>query len=422
MNADEDLAGRESARRGFGRIAAGTALGQVATFIALPFLSRFYSAEQFGILAVSLAVVAAVAPIVLLGFDHAMLVPKKNGDLGPLITCAAISVVLACCGVAIFVLVAPDAVAPPAALRGAMTWALPTLLLTTCAGMLFTQLAVRAGKYSGIGTRNSVQSIAISVAQLLFAPLSRGNGFNGLVVGATLGSTVGAALLLPRARPYFRRVSPRECFSAMRRYWRFPALFAPLNSLSLASQQAPIFFTALWFGAAESGQVGMAERLVAIPLALVGLATSSVFSGEYAFAVRQNVREKRKIYLRASVRLGIIGLAILAAIAGLAQYAIPFVLGDGWQNAAQIAQVMALVAATRLVCNPLRGVFRLLSKGLLLTLLDTSRVIAIALALAATWWYELDLIGSLTAIYAVMAGSDIVAWFAGFVVSHREDR
>lgn len=422
MRVPEEFPERESARRGFGRIAVGTALGQAVALIALPLLSRLYSSEQFGILAVSLAVVAALAPLALLGFDHAALVPKNDASLGPLIVCASVAIVATCCGVSTIILLAPQAIGLPTPMRSTMGWALPVLLLTTCAGMLFTQLAVRAGKYSGIGTRNSVQSIATSASQLMFTPLSRATGFSGLVVGATLGSAAGAMLLLPRARPYLRRVSPNECFSALRTYWRFPILFAPLNSVSLASQQAPIIFTALWFGAAESGQVGMAERVVAIPLALLGLATSSVFSGEYALAVRQNTREKRNIYLRASARLGIIALVVFIGIASLAEFAIPLVLGKEWHQAAQIAQVMALVTATRLVCSPLRGVFRLLSKAFLLTILDISRVLAIALAIAITWWCGLDLLDSLTVIYLVMAASDIAAWVAGLIVSYREDR
>ncbi|WP_243842028.1 oligosaccharide flippase family protein [Microbacterium hydrocarbonoxydans] len=412
---------RHSPRRGFAQILAGTAVGQVLTFFALPFLSRIYDSDQFGVLTFTLSIVAILTPVALLGFDQAVLQPRQDREVAP----------IAFAGIAVLVVVAvmlscvvawgptPSTIDPE--LRPFLALAVPGLLIVTGLATVLTQLAVRNGRYGSIGNRNTAQSIAITTAQLSFGGLARSAGFSGLVTGALIGTTLGAVLLAPYGRQYTRRVSLRECLNAVAEYWRFPLVFAPMTALTLLAQQTPLLFVIFYFGVAEGGQVGMAERLVAVPLALIGMAASSVFTGELSQALRNDTTHKARVYLKTSLWLTTPAILALLGLYILAPVAFPVFLGDGWHTAAVIAQTMAVVAATRMLANPVRSAFRVLGRARVLTLVESTRVLLLLAAIALTLAMGLGLVPSLLALYTALAVADVMSWVLGLVVSRQAD-
>lgn len=407
---DEQKPRRQGAGRGFSAIVLGTVVGQIVTFFALPVLSRFYAPDQFGVLTFALVVAGAIAPLALLGFDQAVIQPRSDRDVAPLIW-AALSTLL---GVAL-VLAAVIAWTPLVssfsdAVRPFLVWSLPLLLVVTGISLLFTQLAVRSGRYSSIGGRNSAQSLTITASQLAFIGTSKAASFNGLVGGAVIGTSVGAALLLPFAKRYQRRVRLTEVRSSVRRYWRFPLVFAPMTSLTLLAQQTPAMFALFAFDATVGGYVGMAERIVAVPLALIGLAAGSVFSGELSHALRTDSPAKERIFLRTSAWLSIPAIGVAVGLLLLAQPLLTLFLGDEWATAAGVAQAMAVVAATRMITNPTRAVFRVLGRARLLTVVEMIRVALLVLAMAISLTMSLSPLTSLTLLFSALAVADVVTW------------
>lgn len=412
---------RHSPRRGFTQILTGTAIGQVLTFFALPFLSRIYDSEQFGVLTFTLSIVAILLPVALLGFDQAVLQPRQDRGVAPLAftgigVLAVVAVLLSC-----VISWGPTPSTMDSGLRPFLALAVPGLLLVTGLATVLAQLAVRAGRYGSIGNRNTAQSIAITAAQLSFGSLARSTAFSGLVAGALVGTSLGAVLLASYGRQYARRVSLRECFNAVTEYWRFPLIFAPMTTLTLLAQQTPLLFVIFHFGVAEGGQVGMAERLVAVPLALIGLAASSVFTGELSQALRNDTRQKARIYLRTSLWLSAPAILALLGLCFLAPVAFSAFLGEGWRTAAVVAQTMAVVAATRMLANPVRSAFRVLGRARVLTVIESTRVLLLLAAIALTLVMELDLLPSLLALYAALAVADVMSWVLGLVVARQAD-
>ncbi|MFJ2502902.1 MULTISPECIES: lipopolysaccharide biosynthesis protein [unclassified Microbacterium] len=401
---------RQGAGRGFSTIVLGTVVGQIVTFFALPVLSRFYTPDQFGVLTFALVLAGAIAPFALLGFDQAVIQPPADRDVAPLVWTALSTLLGAALVLAGVIAWTPLVESFPGALRPFLTWSLPLLLFVTGVALLFSQLAVRSGRYSSIGGRNSAQSLTITATQLAFIGTSKTTSFNGLVGGAVIGTSAGALLLLPFAKRYQRRVRLHEVRSSVRRFWRFPVVFAPMTSITLLSQQAPALFALFAFGATAGGYVGMAERIVAVPLALIGLAAGSVFSGELSHALRSDSPHKERIFLRTSAWLCIPAIGVALGLLLLAQPLLPLFLGADWTAAAAVAQAMAVVSATRMVTNPTRAVFRILERARILSIVELVRVALLALAMVIAVAAGLSLLVSLTLLFSALALADVITW------------
>lgn len=417
--ARDDNLRRQGAGRGFSAIVLGTVVGQIVTFFALPVLSRFYTPDQFGVLTFALVLAGAIAPLALLGFDQAVIQPSDDRDVGPLLWAALSTLLGAALLLAALIAWTPLAASFPDSLRPFLIWSLPLLLVVTGVALLFSQLAVRSARYSSIGGRNSAQSLTITATQLALIGTSKASSFNGLVGGAVIGTSAGALLLLPFAKRYQRRVRLPEVMGSVRRYWRFPLVFAPMTSVTLLAQQAPALFAVFAFGATAGGYVGMAERIVAVPLALIGLAAGSVFSGELSHALRSNGPDKERIFLRTSAWLCVPALGVALGLVLLAHPVLPLFLGTGWAEAAAVAQAMAVVSATRMVTNPTRAVFRVLERARLLTTVEVIRVALLGIAMSASLLMSLSLITSLTLLFSALALADIVTWLTAWWTVHR---
>lgn len=396
-------------------ISGGTFAGQIITFVALPFLARLYSPEEFGVYSLALTVVALGLPVAVLRLDRAMLLPRLDSTTKSLLWAALI--------VAFAV----------SAATGAGTWILGTfhrdptvsvlvgvLMLTSAAIALLVPLASRAGDYGSIGVRTAVQSVASTAAQFAFG-IGRLTSV-GLIGGALAGSAVGVAVLSPYARRLGGRASAAKAFASLRAYWRFPVIFMPIACMTLFAQQLPLLFSAAFFGLGAAGVVGMAERIVAIPVTLLGLAVGTVFESELARSLRARSGGIVRRYLLTSLALAVVGLFIGAFLALMAPWGLTLLFGQNWTVAGEVAQVMSVVVMTRMVVSATRNLTQLLQRGAASIVLELARVVLAAGAASLALVSGMELIPSLWLIYSALALSDLVTWCWGFHVLRAHEK
>lgn len=387
-------------------ISGGTFAGQIVTLIALPILARMYSPADFGVYALALAAVALGVPFAVLRLDRALLLPEKDSTTRSLLSIgvAVSAVVAVVVGVGTWVFGAFDRDPLISVLTG-------VLLFGSALIALFVPLVSRAGGYGSLGLRTATQSVSGTASQLGLG--AAGLASSGLVGGAVVGSVVGLGLLGPYAWRLRGRVSPRAAWTDLRNYWRFPLVFMPIAFLTLLAQQVPLLFGAAVFGTDAAGGIGMAERVVAIPIALLGLAAGTVFEGEIARSLRRNRNDLLHRYLRTSALLAAVGLCAAAVLALAAPWALHLLFGEEWSQAGAIAQAMSVVVVTRLVVSATRNLLPLLQRSAGSLALEAARVLLVGGTAVLAGALGLDLVSALWLIYGALAVADVVLWIGG---------
>ena len=403
-------------------ILGGTAIGQIVTLFALPVLARIYDPDEYGLLAVAMSAAAIIAPLATMRVEGAVVLAESRGEVSALIQAALVS--LAASSTCLAAAIALSGLLPGGSIDGRTTlmWGLPLLVFVTGCMTLFSQLAVRDKVYSKIGTRNTAQSLAITAGQFGFAPLRGAPGFNGLIAGSVIGSAVGVLVLREYAAHYVRVVAWRASWAGLTRFWKFPAVFAPMASFTLLAQQGPVFVIAHRFSAAEVGQFAMADRVLAVPIALIGLAVGSVFEGEMADRLRRGTSDLSTVYLRTSVVLGAIGGLGGFVLWFLARPVSTWALGDEWSVAGEALAVMSIVLFSRMVVNPTRRFLQLLEKATLAFALEVLRVALFGCAVFIAATCAADLIDTLWWMLSALVVADVLTWVYGLHAVHSTDR
>lgn len=410
--------GQNSFVRSVAVLAGGTAAGQALAVLAAPLLTRLYGPEAFGYLGVYMAVLGVLVTVASLRYQVAIPLPERNESAMNLLVLsfaallavtALVTLLLALFGAAFARLLGAEALAP-------YLWLVPLGLLGAGVYQVLSYWAIRTEAFGALARTKLTQALGTLAAQLGLGFLT--GGAFGLLAGDALGRAAGSGTLLRAARARSdwrpRHITRRGLAEVARRYRRFPLLSsgsALLNSLGL--QLALLLVTAL-YSPAIAGHFTLTQRIVGIPMMLVGTAVSQVYLAE-AVKQRRHAAALRRLYLRSSLRLLLIGLAPIALLALVGPALFAFVFGAEWLEAGRYARALAPMFLAQFVVVPLSQTLNVLERQDLQFGWDATRLLLVLGAFALGQRLSLPPIGTL----ALYSASGTLAYLALFGLSYR---
>lgn len=402
--------------RGVLALGGGTLAGQLILIAATPLLSRLYPPAAFGAFSALVAVASVIGPSAALKFDAGILLPADEQKAGVIARLALFSSVAtsSLTGIIVWALELIGLGEAWAQVQFAPLW-IAGLVFLAALFTILTQAALRERAYTLVARRAPIQSTGTSVGQLglgLLVPTAF-----GLLAGFAIGRLSGMVALVRRAWPLIS-LRGESWKAAAREYWRLPAVLAPSALMNSLGSQIPLLAMAALFGAHVAGEFSMAQRIVYIPVTLIGASVAQVFAAELAKHVREGGHGAQSTYLRSSSRLALLALPISAAIAFIGPWALPIILGDQWHMAGEFCRPLAVVVGLSLIATPTSQVYTVFQSSISL-LIDGSRIVLLATALAVSISIEFTPIETSWAIVAAQAANYVFTWVVGIRVAKR---
>lgn len=400
-------------------MSGATIASQLITLAVLPIISRLYSPSDFGVLSLVLAVSGMISPALALKFDAAVLLPESHQKASGLVSAAIIattatSLVWALVADRLAVLIFDGA-----AINHLSWWVFGTSML---AGLfkLFSQVAIRDQRYSSVAARSLYQTSATSAGQVLFGVLSLGHV--GLLSGWLLGRSAGIIGLVVGARRYIKLTHAKDMFGLVREYWKFPVIFGPSALLNSLGVQVPMVVFAMYYGVSEAGQLAMGERIVAVPITLIGTALGQVFIGEIAEMKRIGNTAFVPFFLRVSSALIAVAILGLGSVALLANWIVPWALGAQWEPAGPMVQILALTGAARLIASPVSGAISVFQRARANLLIDIFRALMLTASILAVSTFDLSAHAAIWILYGPLGMVYLVTWLYVLVLLKRSSK
>lgn len=335
------------------KLSVGTLSGRLIAFLALPFLTRLYSPENFALLATYLAIVGIVSVVACFRFEIAIPLAHTDEDGVNLLALSLAALVLLTSIATLLVVFLSDRLidwigSPPIE---PYLWLFPVGIALAGTYSAFQYWATRMRRFGSIARTRVSQSVLgtttmLSMGWLTSTPLGLllGNAFNfgaggfGLAIGAL---RTDAGLLC--------QISFSKMLAALRRYKRYPLFSAPEALLNVTGRQWPVLIIAAVAGV-EAGFLLLATQLMAVPMSLLGGSISQV----YMSRAPEALREGRLPELTFSImrRLAAIGIPTFLAIGGLAPFLVPYVFGSEWARTGIIVAWMVPWIALQFIASP----------------------------------------------------------------------
>lgn len=398
--------------RGVSVLVGGTAGAQLLTVLAAPLLTRLYTPEDFGLLAVYASLLALINVISSLRYELAIPLPEDDAEAANV---AALSLILVglstlLSGVLVWLL-GPDIaeMLGVPALAGYF-WLLPVGVLLGGAYTVFNYWSVRTKRFTTIASTRLRQALTSIVIQLAAFKLGGIALLYAQVAGQSVGTTsLGRPAL---ASTGFRQVSWRGIAKAAGRYRRFPIFSTWEGFFNVSSHQlGPIGITVL-FSVASTGIYALAHRVLSLPMSLIGGAIGQVFFASASAANRNGKLGSVVSHLHA--KLAHVGLpaALLLMLVGPDLFGAIF--GKDWRQAGEFGRYMAPWLYLQFISSPLSTVFCVTEQQLQgmswQAILLGSRVIAILAG--GLWLKNIEVTIILFSLASALSYLILILWIA----------
>ena len=335
---------------------SGTVLAQLVNILASPILSRVYEPDAFGIFGLYSAVGMVLSLPATLRYDLAIVLPDEDDDGVKLVHLAFVCLVLVSLALAVALAmgrVASGIAGLHVSEHWSWLWFVPGIVFARGVYVIATSWSMRKESFRDITTSRISQPVTTVTAQI--AGGLAGLGSLGLVGGQLAGQVVASAVLVRMVLRRFagmllRRYDRSQILHIAKEYSQFPLYSAPQSFVSLVSQYLPIFVFARFFDTVFVGYYTLMDRVVQLPLTIVGQAVREAFLPQIVNAHRRGEAYqelKRMVFL-----LALVGGVPAAIIVPLAPALFSFVFGEEWRIAGVYAQVVAPYVVTAFVIPP----------------------------------------------------------------------
>jgi O-antigen/teichoic acid export membrane protein len=343
-------------------LVGGTVSAQLLTILAAPLLTRLYSPEDFGMLSVYSSLLALINVVSSLRYELAIPLPENDAEAANVTVLSLILVAASSLLTGILVLPLRQTIANALNVPTLANylWLLPLGVLLTGTYNVFNYWSIRTNSFTTIASTRLRQAVIGVAVQLSAFNL----GGIALLFAQVIGGSVGTMSLVSPAIASngFRQVTWIGITKAAGRYRRF-LIFSTWEGFfnSVSHQLAPLGFAVL-FNTSVVGFYALANKIISLPISIIGQSVSQVF-----FATAADARDKIKIqelFEIISGRLAQIGLPAIVLFALVAPDFFEMVFGADWRKAGIFAQWMMPWLYFQFIGSTLSPIFMILEQQL----------------------------------------------------------
>jgi O-antigen/teichoic acid export membrane protein len=392
------------------KLVSGTTFAQVFAILVAPFLTRLYAPASFGVFAIFLSITSIITVTACMRYELSIMLPETDaeaanllgGCLGLVVVISALTIplILMGRGPLLHYLNSPE--------LGPYLWMVTPLVFVGGVLLALNYWNSRTKHFGRLSICRMISSVSTGSAQV-------GSGYAGLATGGSLigaslfGQTLATAVL---GRQVWRdhgellrkSVSFRGILQGLWRFRKFPLMDLGGALLNNVSWQLPALFLAFFFSNTIVGFYALADRVIKLPMSLVGAAISQVFY-QRASEVRGDRPKLAEVVQGVFRRLVALAMFPALLLTFLGRDFFEVVFGNQWSEAGIFVQILGLWMFFWFISSPLSTIFAVLERQEL--------ALVVNLAIFGTRIASLLVGGMLKSVYlclVLFAGSGIIVY------------
>lgn len=348
------------------KLVSGTTSAQVLSVLVAPILSRLYSPDAFGTLAVFTSITATVTVVSCLRYELAIMLPESDEEAANLLAVSVFFVFLISGLTAVIVALGQRSLvsllkAPQVA---PYLWLVPPTVFVSGVFLALNYWNSRTKHFGRLSIAQLSRSIVTNASQIGMATVGHAHG-GGLIWSTVLGSTTVTAVLGGQvwrddSRLLRSSLNGRRALGSLRRYYKFPVFGVWSALLNTLSWQLPVMMLSAFFSPATVGSYALGNRVVRMPVILVGGAIAQVFFQRSSVAKTEG--QLSKTVENVFEHLVSLGFFPMLALSLMAEQLFVVVFGPEWAEAGIYTAILSLYMFFNFISSPLGQLFSVLEK------------------------------------------------------------
>jgi len=343
----------------------GTTIAQVIPLAISPILTRIYTPENFGVFALFISITSILSVVATGRYELAIMLPEKDKQS---INILVLSILIAF-GVSLLILavvfVFNDQITKLLGNQTISKWLyfVPLSVLLIGIYQSFNYWFTRKKRFKSVSISKVSQSTARAATTILLGFLKFGSA--GLITGDLVGRAIATLVLSWQAwkedKNKTKFISKERIKENAKRYRDFPKYSTVNSLLNTASNQIPIFLLTSFFSATITGFYSLGNRIVSIPMGLLGRSVAQVFYEKAS----KTYNEKGDLYglvKNVYIKLAKIGIIPFVLVFIIAPDLFAIIFGSEWKEAGVYTQILIPWLFIMFLNSPITGILAILRK------------------------------------------------------------
>ncbi|MCJ7443899.1 MAG: oligosaccharide flippase family protein [Methanotrichaceae archaeon] len=347
-------------------LASGTVIAQAIAIIALPILTRLYTPDTFGLLALFLSITSIISVVACLRYELSIMLPVKDEDATSLLVLSLLLAALTSLTIAVLIWLSGGALlqALNAPALEPYMWLVPIAVFLSGCYLAFNYWSSRSKRFRRISTAlmaNSISQTGIQLAAGLVGYATTGSLIIAVIFGSAFSTSILGGQVLRNDRKIIREnVTLNGMERGFKKYKKFPMMDMWSALLNTASWQLPSFLLTAFFSTTIVGFYALCMRVLYFPMNLIGSSIAQVFFQRASEAKHEGSLD----HLFENVLSTLVGFSLfpMLMLALVGEQLFGIVFGATWSEAGVYAQILALWAFVWFISSPLSTVYIVLER------------------------------------------------------------
>lgn len=407
-----------SSGRGLLAITSGTVVAQAAALAAAPVIARIYTPADVGLFSIAAALVTTISTVAALRFELAIPLPEHEREAHALVGVGLIAVAITTLAGVVVAAVFRHQVAGMLGQPHLSGWLLLVPLMAGLVGVfsVLNQHAIREKRFAAVGRRNMLQGVVTVAAQIGAGLIGFKSG--GMIAGYGVGQCAGVYSLVigARLRSDEARLgrAARSMRAAAARYRRFPMLLTPSGLLNTLGLQLPILLIAWRYGGEVAGWLGLTQRVLALPMSLVGSAMAQVYLAVSSGIARGEPGDGRALFMTATLRLSVVACISGVVLLAFGPDLFSLVFGSEWTPSGEYARALAAALMLQMIASPLSQTLIVYERQWLQLAWDAGRLAAVTASIVVASDVQSSPLTTLWVFSSTTAMAYAVSWWLSY--------
>jgi O-antigen/teichoic acid export membrane protein len=381
----------------------GTTIAQAIPIAATPILTRIYSPDDFGILALFTSLTAILGVVATGRYEMAILLPKKEEEALNIVYLSAFITTLFSLVLFVLVFLFDTQIAVLLGDSRIAVWLYLAPVSVWFLGMYnaLNLYNVRHKNYRDVSVSMVTKSSGLVAVQVIVGYLKAGAA--GLIWGQVVSYISGNLVLLRKlTKKYsiFETCNPKIMKEVAATYVRFPKFTLPGNLMNAVSLNAINFLISNVYTTFALGHFSLASRMLGVPTRVLGSSISQVYFQKIS-EVKNLEKDVLRVFTKTLKRLVSVSTPIFIAAYFLVEPTFAFIFGEEWRVAGTYAKIIVPLAGIRFVSSALSPSLHVFERQDLTLIIQTIQVITLILLFVCVYYFDWDFLTMLV-VYSLV--------------------
>ncbi|MCD6678655.1 lipopolysaccharide biosynthesis protein [Vibrio cholerae] len=339
----------------------GTGIAQAIPIAIIPILTRMFSPEDFGLLALYAACVSILGVVATGRYEIAIMLPKDDEDARLLLQLSMLVALFFSFLISIPISIWNAQIARFLGNEDIAVWLylVPVSVLFTGIYQALTYWNNRQKKFINTAVSRVNQSLFQGFAQTLLGFLQVSGG---LICGQFVGIISGSIYLLKKDRNYKSLIRKSKINSIQKqgiKYHKFPTYGVWGALCDAGAVQMPVILLTKFYSNSVTGMFSLTFRVLNMPTSIISSAIAQVLF-QKVVEISQTEPEKLNLYIiKMFLLLFIIYLPAVPVLFIWGESLFSIIFGNEWSQAGVYAGYLVIAVAVRFAVSPLSAVLGL---------------------------------------------------------------